>query len=118
MDVYNDLSNTLKEGEMSINWVIGIIIGILTIIIVQVFKINIIFDINKIFNNNNSKEDKLEKKEILSTGKSKKTNFILITHRNGIKHIEKNKLIEIINQFKRNINKSINKINKSLERLQ
>ena len=113
MDVYNDLSNTLKDGEMSINWVIGLIIGILTVIIVQVFKINIIFDINKIFSNTKSKKDELGKKEIPSTDKSKKMDFILITHRNGIKHIEKNKLIEIINQFRRNIHKSINVIDTS-----
>ena len=39
MDVYNNLSNTLKDSEMSINWVIGLVIGILTIIIIQIFKL-------------------------------------------------------------------------------
>lgn len=38
----------------------------------------------------------------------KKVNYILVTHKNGIKHIDKDKFIDIIKQFKRNISKSIN----------
>ena len=118
MDIYNDLSNKYEQNNISIKWTIGFIITILIIVIIQIFKVSINFEFNydnfnKMFSNTKSKKDDLGKKEISSTDKSKKTDFILITHRNGIKHIEKNKLIEIINQFKRNIHKSINVIDKS-----
>ena len=115
MDIYNDLSNKFKQKNINTKWIIGFIVTLLIIIIIQVFKVNINYetnydDINKWNGSNKSKRDMLIKREIPSTDKSKKINFILITHKNGIKHIEKNKLIEIINQFKRNINKSINLI--------